>query len=522
MTASNVRFTGSIVPQHGVVTLFGYGSSLRVDRGHLTLEDGIGQDRRRVRFPRVGHELKRLVVIGSDGIVSFAALRWLADQNAAFVMLNRDGSVLLTTGPVRSSDARLRRAQALAHNSGAALRIARELISQKLAAQAQVARERLLDDPTADAITKIRAELDSALTVDRIRYVESKGAIAYWSLWKNLPITFPKKDTLRVPAHWASFGARESQISGSPRLAINPPNAILNYLYATLESEARLAAAALGLDPGLGFLHVDTPGRDSLACDLMEPVRPVIDAYLIDWITREPLRREWFFEQRNGNCRLMATLAQKLSETAPNWARAVAPFAEWVASILSSTKTSVRRQSAPTRLTHRHRSEGRGHEYKPTIKEAPVPQKICRSCGADILPTSTICENCHRLVARKQMMDIARAGRILAQSAEAQLRRGTANRKHTLAASRWKSTDNPSWLNEKTFRTRIYPRLAEHSAMSIASALGISEAYAADIRAGRHRPHPRHWQKLAELVSGQSLSPESLTVHVFQAKLNTA
>jgi hypothetical protein len=43
---------------------------------------------------------------------------------------------------------------------------------------------------------------------------------------------------------------------------------MLNYLYAVLESESRLAAAALGLDPGLGVLHVDTPARDSLACDL--------------------------------------------------------------------------------------------------------------------------------------------------------------------------------------------------------------------------------------------------------------
>jgi len=52
--------------------------------------------------------------IGSDGIVSLAALRWLADQVAAFIMLERDGTALTTTGPVRPSDARLRRGQALA------------------------------------------------------------------------------------------------------------------------------------------------------------------------------------------------------------------------------------------------------------------------------------------------------------------------------------------------------------------------------------------------------------------------
>lgn len=61
------------------------------------------------------------------------------------------------------------------------------------------------------------------------------------------------------------------------RSAVNPPNAVLNCLYAMLEAEARLAAAELGLDPGLGVLHRDTPNRDSLACDLMEPVRPLVD-----------------------------------------------------------------------------------------------------------------------------------------------------------------------------------------------------------------------------------------------------
>ena len=140
-------------PRHGVVTLFGYGITVRVDRGHLVLHDGIGSDRREARLPRVGHGLRRLVVIGSDGMVSLAALRWLADQDAAFVMLNRDGSVLATTGPVRPSDARLRRAQALAGRSGAALRIARELISRKLAGQEQVARHGLLDSTTADVIS---------------------------------------------------------------------------------------------------------------------------------------------------------------------------------------------------------------------------------------------------------------------------------------------------------------------------------------------------------------------------------
>jgi CRISPR/Cas system-associated endonuclease Cas1 len=135
---------------------------------------------------------------------------------------------------------------------------------------------------------------------------------------------------------------------------------MMDYLYALLESEASLAARALGLDAAMGIFHVDQPNRDSLACDLMEPVRPQVDAYLLDWITTQPLKREWFFEQNNGNARLMASLTERLSETAPTWARAVAPVAEFVSQALwSSTKKSSRNDAtAPTRLTQRHRSEG--------------------------------------------------------------------------------------------------------------------------------------------------------------------
>src|SRR2546421_5819920 len=146
---------------------------------------------------------------------------------------------------------------------------------------------------------------------------------------------------------------------------------MLNYLYALLESEARLAAAALGLDPGLGILHVDTPARDSLACDLMEPIRPQVDRYVLYWILSQPLRREWFFEQRDGNCRLMASFAVRLTETTRMWARAVAPVAEWVARELWSTPQKRTQSLPPTRLTQTHRREAKGIASAPIVPASP-------------------------------------------------------------------------------------------------------------------------------------------------------
>ncbi|PYU60791.1 MAG: hypothetical protein DMG56_14860, partial [Acidobacteria bacterium] len=70
--------------------------------------------------------------------------------------------------------------------------------------------------------------------------IEAKAALAYWSAWSTLTIQYPRADLSRVPEHWQIFGARVSALTGSPRLAVNPPNAVLNYLYSVLEAEDHL------------------------------------------------------------------------------------------------------------------------------------------------------------------------------------------------------------------------------------------------------------------------------------------
>ena len=467
----------------------------------ILLEDGIGAACREARLPRVGHGLRRLVVIGADGMVSLAALRWLADQDASFVMLDRDGSVLATTGPVRPSDARLRRAQALAHHSGAALRIVRELIGQKLAGQERLASDSLRNPSAAQKIAQARAAVTTADTIESIRLLEGQAAHAYWSAWCSVPITFPRVDSRRVPDHWRTFGTRKSPLSGSPRLAVNPPNAILNYLYAVLESEARLAIAALGLDPGLGVLHFDSRTRDSLAYDLMEPVRPQVDAYVLEWISREPLRREWFFERRDGTCRLMGSFAVRLSETAPTWAQAIAPLAERISRTLWSTIRKPARQLSPvTRLTHRRRRQAKGGPSRLPAESPPRPPAVCRVCGAPIRLRRTYCASCAVTVSKEALVGAARLGRVAANSREARARHAKTQRRHAAALKAWDPSDKPEWLDEKAYGEKIQPRLAGVTIPVISSALGVSNPYAADIRAGRHCPHSRHWQTLARLA----------------------
>src|SRR5258708_30652078 len=121
MAASRTLPHSYALRKSGVLVLNGYGIRVQVSAGHLTLHDGIADERRTIRLPRVNHGLKRLVMIGSDGFVTLEALRWLADQGAAFVMLDRRGKVIAVTGPVSPSDAKLRRAQGLALGNGITL-----------------------------------------------------------------------------------------------------------------------------------------------------------------------------------------------------------------------------------------------------------------------------------------------------------------------------------------------------------------------------------------------------------------
>jgi hypothetical protein len=313
----------------------------------------------------------------------------------------------------------------------------------------------------------------------------------------------PSTSRRRTCAECLSIGSVSEVVNqlfqGSPRLAASPANAILNYLYSILESEARIAAAALGLDVGLGVLHVDTTARDSLACDLMEPVRPQVDSYLLEWITRQSLSRDWFVEQRDGNCRLLGSFAARLCQTAPTWGLAVAPYAEWVARAFWST---IHKPDAPfaTRLTQGNKRETKGRPSFPPAKPAPQPENVCRVCGKSISFGRTYCSECDATTARERIVEIAKVGRIASQAPGPKARRAQTQRRHALARSAWQPSSLPSWLTEEVYDSKIQPLLAGVANPVIMSALGVSVTYAVAIRAGRRRPHPRHWEALAKLV----------------------
>lgn len=230
-----------------------------------------------------------------------------------------------------------------------------------------------------------------------------------------------------------------------------------------------------------------------------------MDAYLLDWIMREPLRRQWFFEQSDGNCRLMAPFTSQLSETASMWGRSVAPFAEWVTRALwSSSAKLVRGPVPPTRLTQRIKREVKGAPPLPQPIRAPQRENLCRGCGNVVANGSVHCAKCAAGVSKERMLEISRKGRIASKSPQSRARIAATQRHQAAGRWNWQPSSKPDWLTDSVFETQIQPRLGSASLSQIASAIGVSLMYASDIRRGRRRPHPRHWQALARLVDMQA------------------
>jgi len=464
--------------------------------------------RRTFRLPRVGSRLKRLVCISDDGYVSLSALSWLSDIDASFILLDRRGKVRFMTGPSASTDSKIRRVQALAASSVVGLEICRTLIDAKLQGQERVIREQFDESTTADAIGRFREKLSSAENVEGVRILEANAAISYFKAIRDVEVVWSKADRRKIPAHWLTVGARQSLLSGGPRSAVTPFHAILNFCAALLESSTRLAVSALGLLPDLGLgLHTDTPHRDSLVFDVLEPVRPDLESWLLRWVTNEPLRRADFFETSTGCVRLKSDFCVRLTEIAPSLGNLISPWAEYVQSALwqsTSGAKSTWRCIPATRLTQQHRREARGQGSFPAI-EMPKPAHACRDCGSPIRSNKKLCSNCAKQATRKNF----RVGRKSAQQPESLAKRSVTQRQHKQAIQNWKLSDLPGWLTRDVYVTRVQPALATVPRSRIRSALGVSEPYSSDIRAGKRIPHPRHWPVLAELAKVVNWSYES-------------
>ena len=380
----------------GVCVVEGFAGRVSVRHGRLHVVDGSGRDRRQREFSRVTPGFSRLVILGGSGSISLDAVRWLADLGMSLIHIDRDGRLLLSSA-MESPDARLRRAQALALFNDTGVRVARELLGLKLEGQRQVLATLTAEHQALEGFDLVFCRLREAKTLGDLLIHEREAAGAYWVGWSGVEIRFRRSDQPQLPEHWRRFGQRSSPLTQAPRLAINPINALLNYCYALLEAETRLGLLTVGLDPGVGIVHADVKGRDSLALDVMEAVRPDVDRYLLELLAKRTFRVSDFHETRRGVCRVLAPLTHTLAKTAPDWGSLVAPVCENVAGILADAPGS-RIDRLATPLTNNNRRDGRQtmrrHPATPSTRK-PKVTPTCRDCGGPVPnPERALCDDC--------------------------------------------------------------------------------------------------------------------------------
>lgn len=150
-----------------VCVVDGTGLSIRVERGHLIVVDGIGRHRRERRYHRATHGLSRLVILGASGSLSLDALRYCDRLGIAVTVIDpRQLRPSFVSIPKRTDDARLRRAQAKGPESELGLEITRRLLVAKLDGQAALLQRVFGDDGTADSNTSLRDQLAESSSYD--------------------------------------------------------------------------------------------------------------------------------------------------------------------------------------------------------------------------------------------------------------------------------------------------------------------------------------------------------------------
>lgn len=246
----------------------------------------------------------RVPVHTLDGIVCFGAvsmspflMHHCAESNVAVSFLSEYGKFLARIqGPV-SGNVLLRREQyRVADVPERSADIARNILIGKLANSRTVIRRALRDhadktdtdtlDKAQQRITQYLQRLENPKPVDELRGIEGEAAASYFA-------AFPQLVTVGDEAF--VFSGRNR------RPPTDPINALLSFTYTLLVHDCRSALEGVGLDPCVGFLHTDRPGRPSLALDLMEEFRAFIaDRLVLSLINRKQIKAKDFSDSAGG------------------------------------------------------------------------------------------------------------------------------------------------------------------------------------------------------------------------------
>jgi CRISPR-associated protein Cas1 len=249
-----------------------------------------------IKFRVPVHNLESIVCFGYPG-ASPALLGLCAERGIAVSFVTEHGKFLArVTGRVSGNVLLRRRQYRIADDAGELLKIAHNFIFGKIFNCRCVLQRFLRDHGQAEDTTAIEDKLNllsfNLQDLENIHYIDElrglKGDAA-----RNYYVVFD----------WLILEQKEVfQFSGrSRRPPLDPMNAVLSFLYTLLAHDCAAALETVGLDPQVGFLHCERPGRPSLALDMMEELRPyLVDRLALSLINNRQLSSKGFEVKESG------------------------------------------------------------------------------------------------------------------------------------------------------------------------------------------------------------------------------
>ncbi len=242
------------------------------------------------------HNLEGIVCFNYPG-VSPALMGACGERSIALTFLKPNGHFLArVTGRTRGNVLLRRQQYALAQSEIACVSVAASCLLGKIANSRSVIERGLRDhallvdcaalQAASQALKETMYTVQKARTLEELRGIEGNAAKRYFGAFEHL-ILHQKDD----------FFLNER----SRRPPLDNMNALLSFLYTLLANDVASALESVGLDPYVGFLHTDRPGRPSLALDLMEELRPVLaDRLALSLVNRKQISGTGFVTKESG------------------------------------------------------------------------------------------------------------------------------------------------------------------------------------------------------------------------------
>ncbi|MGY8774523.1 type I-C CRISPR-associated endonuclease Cas1c [Spongiibacter tropicus] len=265
-------------------------SYLHKDRETIVIKNG---DEKLGQFPAIN--IGSITCFGQVSVSPFL-MGYCAEKGIGLAFYTEYGRFLARVQGRQSGNVLLRRAQyRWADDPEKSVSIARLMVAAKLANSRAILQREIRNHGENPSLSNMVNRLGISLrrvrvagSVPETMGIEGEAATGYFSVFNEL-----------LRADGFAFGGRVR------RPPADPVNALLSFVYSLITQECLSALQGVGLDPYVGFLHQDRPGRPSLALDLLEEFRaPWADRFVLTLINRRQVSTRDFVTEASGAVRL--------------------------------------------------------------------------------------------------------------------------------------------------------------------------------------------------------------------------